>query len=286
MRCSLFLVLFVSMGATPQTQYEVRQSDGTLAPSSLPREVLFDLRAASSSAQQALLPLYQQEWELEQQLSTVKWQALSDTLMGLAAIGASTIGAGSTGTGLANDAAAIAGVPGVRFKGTNAALSAIKPADMYESVSKAMYLVNQIQATNDAISRTQRAYGLPATARTPWSMLFPSSKTLTPVEVNKLLEPAAKAVAKVSSSVEYFKRRNALEDAAHLALKNQAQCVDRHGKCADDCAAGHSPLDLGGATKCYSTCPSCMKEQAAFDSASQAEADFEKFNNYGFGLHR
>jgi len=105
---------------------------------------LFDLRSASPAAQQTLLPLYQREWALEQDLSTVRWAALGDTLRGLAKIGGSTIGIGGAGSRVVDESAAVAGTPGSKFKGENAALSAKQPADMYESVNKAMYLVNQI----------------------------------------------------------------------------------------------------------------------------------------------
>jgi hypothetical protein len=193
----LFVMLAV-MTANSQTPYQVQKSDGTVVPSSLPPQVLFDLRAQSPAAQQALLPLYQREWGLEQQLNAVKWQALADTLAGLSmAVGGLTDG--SAGALAANNAAARAGTPGVNFKGENAATNAQQPAETPESVTTAMYLVNQIGATEDAISRTQKAYGISPTARTPWTILFPSSsKTLTPAEVTKLLETAAKASAQTA----------------------------------------------------------------------------------------
>jgi hypothetical protein len=185
-----FVVFFLTFTASAQTQYQLNKSDSTIVPSSLPPQVLFDIRSASPAAQQALLPLYEQEWKLEQQLNEVKWQSLADTLGGLSMAVAGAFD--NAGRLAANNLAAEAGVPGYRFKGENAATSAQEPAEMPRSVIAGMNLVNQIQTTEEAISRTQKRFGIPATARTPWSILFPdNSKALSPDEVVKMLAPAA-----------------------------------------------------------------------------------------------
>jgi hypothetical protein len=245
----LIAILLTVVMAESQSQYRVDRSDSTVAPSSLPPQVLFDLRAQSPAAQQALLPLYQREWGLEQQLNAVKWQALADNLMGLAvAVGGLTDG--SAGARAANNAAARAGTPGTTFKGENAATSAQQTAGTPESVNTAMYLVNQIGATEDAISRTQNIYGISPTARTPWSILFPPSKKLTPAEVTKLLEPAATIERERNFSVA----QSNLQKAADDALKSANKCLSDRSTCVNACA---------GSTSCMNGCENCDPKFAA-----------------------
>ena len=188
-------MLFRVDPAYPQGQYEVARSDAAGGATSLPPQVMFDLRSASPSAQDALLPLYEREYALLKELSIVRWQALADTLGGLSAIAMSAAGIGSEAARVAEESAAKAGTPGAKFKGDDAVGSSIAPAEMYDSVNQAMSLVNQIQSIEEAISRTQKTHGILPGARTPWSILFGSSKILTPAEVTKLLDPAAKMVS-------------------------------------------------------------------------------------------
>jgi hypothetical protein len=125
---------------------------------------------------------------------------------------------------VANQSAVRAGTPGYKSQRENAALSAQQPAEMYASVNRAMQLVVQIQNTEDAISRVQKANGILPTARTPWSILFPSAKKLTPAQLTTLLEPAATAAAMVERDRLYKQ-----EMACYAAASRGADTCNRPG---------------------------------------------------------
>jgi hypothetical protein len=292
---AVLLFLLSAAAASSQTEFGVQRSDGTVNPSALPPQVLFDLRSASPPAQQALMPLYQQEWSLLQELNTVKWQALGDTLGGLSAIGGPMIAIGSNGSRVANESAARAGTPGYKFKAENAALSAqtqvpgtpasqdVTPvagdrsqSEMYVSVNHAMQLLVQIQSTEEAISGVQKSYGIPPTARTPWSILFPVSKRLSPSEVSQLLaqgvtQSSAATQTNVASpnknlktAKDFSAERASLQTAANDAQVALSNCTKRAWSCAKSCAAA-------GSTSCG--CESCDTQIAESSRIAQRIVD-------------
>src|ERR1035438_7324106 len=96
----------------PGAGYDVAQSDRTV-PSPAPPPV-FDLGSVSPAAKQRLLPLYRQAYRLLQELSRVRLQALSDTLVGLANIGAASLATPTTASSTVQESAAVAGQYGAR----------------------------------------------------------------------------------------------------------------------------------------------------------------------------
>jgi hypothetical protein len=183
--------------SAPPSDFEVKAPGGTMPSPSPPPQ--FDLNSLPIEAKQQLLPLYNHEYTLLQQLNVVKWQALQDTMKGLATAGAAMAVSPTAASAVAQESAAVAGQAGASFQGTNAALNAQEPAEMYQSVNRAMNLIVRIDGFEKEISRIQKAYNLDPAIRSPWTDLFPSSKQLTPDEVKKLLAPAATEAAKLVS---------------------------------------------------------------------------------------
>jgi len=220
--------------------FDIHTTDSTARPS-LPQPQ-FDLNAVPSEARQQLLPLYQQEYARLQELSVVKWQAVGDTVGGLAKMGPALVARPVGPPGLAEASAASAGQYGARYGGVNAALDAQTPAEMYASVNRAMQLLLQIDQIDKEISQVQKAYGLNDALRPPWASLFPSSKQLTPTEVYELLLPAAKQAAQaVQGPTKPKPNRPSRETSQGLAKADCSGCHfvcrpgDPWGQCARVC---------------------------------------------------
>jgi hypothetical protein len=216
------------------TNYQVTTSNGT-APSPAP-PVWLDLSSLPTAARQQLLPLYQQEYALLQQLNAVKWQALQDTFGGLAAVGAATVVAPSAASGIEEDSAARAGQYGAKYQGTNAALDAQSPAEMYQSVTHGMDLITRIDMLEKEISRVRKSFSIAPSANTPWDKRFPGPRKLTPEEVKALLTPAAKAMVPAPCSHLVGNAADILQACMNVACMfnpcdpaQEAQCQRGYG---------------------------------------------------------
>jgi hypothetical protein len=245
------LILAVSSPSQQQSSsgFEVSTSDGTARPSPPPPQ--FNLNSVPVEARRQLLPLYQQEYSLLQELSGVRWQALSDTLGGLASIGAHVTASPTAPANIVEESAARAGQYDARYPGVNAALDAQEPAEMYASVKRAMQLLLQIDQIDKQISRVQQAYGIGAASRPPWASLFPASNQLTPAEVYKLLAPAAKQAAGEADPGAAALER-AVQDIA-LAQKEQEAFV----ACTNACPWDSTGVGPACVARCTAACRSC-----------------------------
>lgn len=227
----MFVLVFVVLvlgGSLSAQSYGVSTSDATVRISSFPPlPPQFDLSSVPQQARQQLLPLYQQEYALLQELSSVKWQALRDTLGGLTNF-ADAYGSPTAAARVVEESAARSGQYGARSGGNFS--DPHEPAEMYESVNRAMQLLVQIDRVDKEISSVQKANGIGATLRTPWASLFQGTGRLTPAEVYKLLAPAAKDAAKPVAGIG-------------AGTDSSAQC----GKVLDDAAAVLADKDKNAA---------------------------------------
>jgi hypothetical protein len=239
---------------SPEPQYEVKPSNGTIA--SPPPPPNFNLESIPAGARLQLLPLYQQEYRLLQELSVVRWQALGDTLGGLASVA----GPALTSTGAADvvrNSAANAGQYGATNKGVNAAADAQTPAEMYQSVDRAMKLLVRIGELDKQISTIQQAYGLDPNVKSPSPWVLFGSRTLTPAEVKKLLEPAAKDAAKAAGNP---KASSSGSQSAHEQIR---QCSAAWNACSAPCSVitndsgksgGEIIAEIHAQNRCLASC--------------------------------
>jgi hypothetical protein len=225
-------------GGNSTAGFEVKSSVGTLpSPSAATLAAQFDLNTVPAKAREQLLPLYQREYALLEDLNVTKWQALGDVLGGLATAGAAAFATPTTASRVAEDSAALAEQYKARFRGADAAQSEQEPAEMPESVKHGMKLLNQINDVEAEISIVQKSYGLDPAARSPWSQFAP--RRLTPKEVIALLTPAAKEAAK-----------SVIPPQAPAKESRQA-CWNRVQSCSSAC------LSLTGSAfnNCIFSCP-------------------------------
>jgi len=212
--------LIANTRVTPNPQqsnpnYEVKTSDAA-TPS--PSVVWLDLESLSPAARQKLLPLYEQEYGLLQQLDAIKWQALRDTMGGFFTVGAAVVATPPAANRVAEDSAALAGQFGAKSEGTSAPLAAQSPVEMYASVTRAMDLLTQIGSIEKEILSVRKSFSINPSAQTPWDKLFPKSKPkmLTPNEVKNLLTPAANGVVPASCSFIVGYADGCLSSCLHL----------------------------------------------------------------------
>ena len=199
-----WMVLLTAFSSASFLSAQSLPSETTIGPP--PRSAEFDwlyAKSISPEARQKLLPLYQQEHDLLQELNRLKWPLAQETAAGLFSGGAGTVRAVNSPAGVTavEESAARAGQYGAEYRGANAALTAQKPSKLetLPGVARVREIILEVAKIDEQIAATRRQYSI----ETMGPAAPQGSKQLSPEEVKKLLALAAQQAAKPVGSAPW-----------------------------------------------------------------------------------